>query len=394
MKHLYFFDIYEEYSSGFTTFKEEFFSCFADTESIRLHRLILKYPVDEFKVFIEDNGVECFYIPPIKSYCFYQTILGTLLCQYINDSCDVVFLLNAAPTFMLVSMLNEYFPQSKKIYVLHDFIWAHFLLGDIESFQQIVKREKKHKYSDIILKAYEDNVKTFMSVDKIVCLSDDSYMLLNDFFQVPKSKLVIIYDAVRDFGTKYNLDKHKKENETLVFMTAGRVTLQKGMIDLLYSFRELLKDCPQCLLVIAGYKSKEISEELLTEMKGKVLFLGNIRREELYRWYQKADIGIIPSYYEQCGYVGIEMQMFALPIVASDAFGVRSMFNSANAIIANIGNREDYEYRRNLKKALSDALGLSRRELELYSYKSRKSYEKKYHINHMRRKYLNLIINI
>lgn len=394
MKHLYFFDIYEEYSSGFTTFKEEFFSCFANVESIRLHRLILKYPMDEFKVAIEDDGVECFYIPIIKPRCFYQTILGTLLCRYIKDSSDVVFLLNAAPTFILVSMLNDYFPKSKKIYVLHDFIWAHFLLGDMDRFKQIVKREKEDKYSDIILKAYEDNVKTFMSVDKIVCLSDDAYRLLNVFFQVPKSKLVIIYDAVRDFGTKCNLDRYKKENGTLVFMAVGRVTLQKGMIDLLYGFKEVSKVYSQCLLVIAGYKGKEISNEFCASVEDKIIFLGNIGREELYQWYQKVDIGIIPSYYEQCGYVGIEMQMFGLPIVASDAFGVRSMFNPNNAIIANIGNRENNEYRDNLKKALIKAIGLSRKELEVYSYKSRKLYVKKYHINNMRRKYLNLIINI
>lgn len=393
MRHLYFFDIYEEYSSGFTTFKEEFFSCLGNTHSICLHRLILKYPINELKIAIE-NGIECFYIPPIEPHCFYQTILGTLLCRYINDSCNVVFLLNAAPTYILISMLKEYFPHSRKIYVLHDFIWAHFLVGDIEGFKKIVSREKKHKYSDIILKAYEDNVKTFMSVDKIVCLSDDSYMLLNDFFQVPSSKLVVIYDAIRDFGIKRSLKTSRNEKGVVVFITAGRVTRQKGMIDLLCSFKKVLKVYPQCLLVIAGYKGKEISTELCDSMEGKILFLGNIGREELYQWYQKADIGIIPSYYEQCGYVGIEMQMFGLPIIASDAFGVRSMFNSTNAIIVNIGNRENNEYRENLKNSLIEVLGLSRKELEVYSDKARETYENKYHINNMRKRYLDLITNI
>ena len=72
---------------------------------------------------------------------------------------------------------------------------------------------------------------------------------------------------------------------------------------------------------------------------GKVL-TGSISRYELKNWYQIADIGILPSYAEQCSYVGLEMMAHKLPVVASDGFGIRCMFNHKNAEIATIGRRD------------------------------------------------------
>lgn len=72
----------------------------------------------------------------------------------------------------------------------------------------------------------------------------------------------------------------------------------------------------------------------------KVTYTGHLERKELKKWYQMADIGVIPSYTEQCSYVGIEMMMHGLPIVTSDGFGLRDMFkDQGNAIVVPIGKR-------------------------------------------------------
>ena len=54
-------------------------------------------------------------------------------------------------------------------------------------------------------------------------------------------------------------------------------------------------------------------------------YIGYLQKNELEKWYQLVDIGVLPSYSEQCSYTGIEMMMYSLPIVASDGFGVRIM---------------------------------------------------------------------
>ena len=58
---------------------------------------------------------------------------------------------------------------------------------------------------------------------------------------------------------------------------------------------------------------------------GKVIFTGKLRKDQLYRFYQIADIGVLPSCQEQCSYVGIEMLMHGIPLVGTDAMGISEM---------------------------------------------------------------------
>ena len=54
------------------------------------------------------------------------------------------------------------------------------------------------------------------------------------------------------------------------------------------------------------------------EAVSKVTLTGRLDKELLSYWYRMADIGVIPSYAEQCCYVGLEMMSYGLPIIASD----------------------------------------------------------------------------
>ena len=49
----------------------------------------------------------------------------------------------------------------------------------------------------------------------------------------------------------------------------------------------------------------------------KITFTGKLNKEDLYKLYQIADIGVLPSFHEQCSYVAIEMMMYGIPLVAS-----------------------------------------------------------------------------
>lgn len=105
-----------------------------------------------------------------------------------------------------------------------------------------------------------------------------------------------------------------------------------------------------------------------------------------------ADIGIFSSYAEQCSYVGIEMMMHGLPIVASDSYGVRNMFNDReNALVA---KRNSYKNNRIFEKNLFDSLSQlieSKTLREQLALGGRKTYEEKYNIDTMRENYKRLL---
>lgn len=57
----------------------------------------------------------------------------------------------------------------------------------------------------------------------------------------------------------------------------------------------------------------------------KIIFSGRLPKELIYKFYQIADVGILPSFAEQCSYVAIEMMMHGLPIVGTDSTGLSEM---------------------------------------------------------------------
>ena len=123
--------------------------------------------------------------------------------------------------------------------------------------------------------------------------------------------------------------------------------------------RAFCLSCGLNRLVLMAFGKMCISDRAISSgFATHVSFVGLINKKELEKWYAVADMGVIPSYYEQCPYVGIEMMMHGLPIVASDGFGLRNMFrDGVNAVVAPIGDREDSsEFSRNLAEAMDKLL--------------------------------------
>ena len=112
----------------------------------------------------------------------------------------------------------------------------------------------------------------------------------------------------------------------------------------------------------------------------------------LYQWYQMADIALFPSFHEECGYVGIEMMMHGLPVVASDGFGVRCMFHDGiNARIAKIRNRKKpREFENNLTSAILELLHDEALCKQL-SKGARQVYKSCYTVERMQNKYRELL---
>ena len=50
--------------------------------------------------------------------------------------------------------------------------------------------------------------------------------------------------------------------------------------------------------------------------------------EELYRLYAIADIGVVPSFHEEFGYVALEMLMSGLPVIANKTSGLRDLLGN------------------------------------------------------------------
>lgn len=103
-------------------------------------------------------------------------------------------------------------------------------------------------------------------------------------------------------------------------------------------------------------------------------------------------MGIIPSYYDQCPYTGIEMMMHGLPVVASDGYSLRNMFRDGlNARTGRIGNRENSEeFIRSIAAATLELLA-SKKLREKLSRGAATVFQSTYHVRNMKESYRGLL---
>ncbi len=87
---------------------------------------------------------------------------------------------------------------------------------------------------------------------------------------------------------------------------------------------ELYRQGQNFRLVIAGDgKEREKLQQMADEhVPDRVLFLGKIPREDMYRYYSAADIFVFPGIRESLGMVFLEAQSCGLPVVAFSNAGV------------------------------------------------------------------------
>ena len=98
------------------------------------------------------------------------------------------------------------------------------------------------------------------------------------------------------------------------------------------AFGLIEKLVPDLRLVVAGEGS--LLTCLVAEMQGLLgqsIVYRFLKREEFEEWYSRATVGVIPSRYEEMGFVALEMMMHGLPIVANNTTGLADLLRFAKA---------------------------------------------------------------
>jgi len=371
--------------NGIGTYIRELINLLINHLNIEIYLIELNYPTKEFEI-IRENKLTRICFPTTPNYFMTNSfIVPCLIKLYYKDSENNIFLFNHSPSNGLIRSIKDYFPLSKIVFIVHDLSWTSPLFGNKALFEDIMNNNKT-EYKEII----EETVKfkqQLKLINKTICLSQVTANLLIQYYDAKKENIDFIPHFLKDQRSPISAIERKKikqdfgikTNERII-ISVGRLTKTKGTYVLINAFKNILDKYPKTKLILIGSMSNP--DNLLkhcSDIRSQIIFTGHISFEELKKWYQIADVGVIPSYTEQIGYNGIEMLMFGLPIVTSDRFGVEDMFqNFVNAIIAKI---EDYNDSTKFKKNLSVSVIeiLSSKKLQKALRKSaRITYENQY----------------
>ena len=269
----------------------------------------------------------------------YQTsIFYWIAIHYPSNNlyCHFNFTADKTLALLLKEKLN-----ANTIFTLHYMEWKFYLEGRSEDCLQQILSHPQSKRDRNLISSFQQE-KDFLSkcCDRIIVASRHSCELLQSVYGIAQQRLFHIphglYDTYRKrseqelegIRKKYHFSQKDK-----IILHVGRLTEDKGIHLLIAAFKLLQEQHNDIRLVIAGGGDYEQLMKIANPLWGKIIFTGYLEKEQLEELYAISTLGVVPSFHEELGYVAIEMMMHKLPLVCSDASGLKEVTDKGKCAI-------------------------------------------------------------
>lgn len=130
-----------------------------------------------------------------------------------------------------------------------------------------------------------------------------------------------------------------------VFGYVGRLRYEKGFDILVDAFRMVSEKNPEVRLLVVGDGPDKVN--IVDKYKNekcweKIVFVGGKTWEQAVKYYGLMDVLIVPSRFEGFGLVAIEAMSASIPVIASDAGGLKEVVqNKQSGILFENGNIDE-----------------------------------------------------
>lgn len=261
---------------------------------------------------------------------YYRSVI-VLLSTIAAENQNNIFHLNNMHMKDLALGLKENYPLSEIICTVHYMDWKLQLLGDRRKLDYILNHPNDRNFKSISI-VLEENKKFLKLCDKVIAVSQHSINTLVEVCGLPKSKIVFVRHGIKDEYKTMSQEekgsikrKYGFHSDDTILISAGRIEPLKGMDLLAEAFSSLVSEYPHLRLVIVGGGSPDVVQKKVISYCGRVSFVGFVNKTDLYELFSISDVGVLPSLYEELGYVALEMMMNGLPIVVGNHSGLEEI---------------------------------------------------------------------
>lgn len=262
----------------------------------------------------------------ISDDTYYYKRALCLLNRKIVDQLQSVFLLNQMDMANLAACLKVFYPRSVVVGIVHYMNWCFVFNGNQELLAKALNAPEDKRNKEIVSDFQKE--KTFLQTcDKVIAISKHSLEKIETLYQIPSEKIVLIRHGMKDtFQPNINRNglraKYGFKPTDRILIFAGRVETIKGVDLLARAFSELVKQVPNLKLIVAGDGLLHLVQKQVLCCNLSVALTGFVEQSVLQELYAIADVGIVPSLYEDFGYVALEMMVWGLPLVVGDGSGL------------------------------------------------------------------------
>jgi len=178
----------------------------------------------------------------------------------------------------------------------------------------------------------------FHRADKIITPSHYLKKLLEQFYQVPDSKIEVVYNAVELAEVKAVGKRYGRP----MAITIGRLVSWKGVDELVSIVPAMVQKYPDFRLVVVGEgpeyeKLTNLCRD--TGVESEVIFTGRLSHEQTLALLKRSDVFILNSRYEGLPHTVIEAMVYKCPVIASNLVGIREVIEDGrNGISIAPGN--------------------------------------------------------
>jgi glycosyltransferase involved in cell wall biosynthesis len=332
MLHLYLIDYFNQTNSGLTTYVSQLSDYISKEKEIQLNFLFVK--ATDYKEIqkVTDQGITKYFVPHDLGIWLNHKLddqLADYLMQETNGKDKVLFHFNWINHAPFAQQLKKKI-NCKTILTKHCIPWRDSITTGYPLFRTLNRQllsSARPLYLDLAL--VREWV-TYHSVDHILCVTEMAQNSLRHLFGFPAERTSVIRNGLglRKFKVQDKSVLKKKygfnQNEHIIFF-AGNVNERKGVFDLVKAFDKVLESISNVRLVIAGDGDHRGIFKNTKRNWAKLTVTGMLDKKTLYDFYQMADMGVVPSYIEQCSYTTIEMMHHGLPIIVADVDGLAEL---------------------------------------------------------------------
>jgi glycosyltransferase involved in cell wall biosynthesis len=313
--------------SGVRTYANELLAYLSEIDGICLHVIFYESKCHKEYKLIRDGNTTEIHLPTIKTLNYrldkYAARCLDLMQTLLQGKNNIVFHLNDPRHVKLGVKARERF-DAKIIYTLH-------FLPDYFSY---------YGYDDDWcdnLKAIGGGLEREMVdvADHIICVTHFAKKVICRYYETLTSKVTTIHNGFSRF-TDETVNSGESEttikeafgfgaNEQIILFV-GFLEHRKGINCLIRSFNHLSNNNRDFRLVVVGDGNFKLALENVNGYWGKITFTGKVSFDEVSKFYRIATVGVIPSVYEQCSYVALEMMKHGLPVVVTAAPGLRELY--------------------------------------------------------------------
>lgn len=219
-----------------------------------------------------------------------------------------------------------------------------------------------------------------LAADRIIAVSNFTKNAIMREYGIPSSKIEVVHNSIDqasfvplDPSNAYHYLTYMKNQGYKVVVNIGRLTVQKGLPNLLRAAKEVVTREPKTIFLIVG--SGEQYHELIMQaaelgVGRNVVFAGFQRGKQWRDAFAVADLFVMPSVSEPFGLTPLEAVGYGTPSLVSKQSGISEVLHSclkvdfwdinemANQIIAAVRSPE----------LRSELLANSRREFDRMSW--------------------------